>query len=53
MSKAAPGAGALLWCCAGCIRGSDDSTEYYTFLGLTPSATQDEVADQPINSYIF
>jgi len=38
-----PGVGALLWCCAGCIRGSDDSTEYYTLLGLTPSATQEEV----------
>ena len=39
---------ALLWCCAGCIRGSDDCTEYYTLLGLDPSCTPAEVRQQTL-----
>jgi len=33
----------FLWCCAGCIRGDDDSTEYYSVLGLTQFATFEEI----------
>ena len=37
------GTSLLLWCCAGCIRGSDDCTEYYSLLGLAPAATPEEL----------
>ena len=33
----------MLCLCTGCIRGEDDSTEYYTVLGLSPGATQAEI----------
>ncbi len=33
----------LLCCCAGCIRGSDESTELYLRLGLLPSATDADI----------
>lgn len=31
---------AFLWVCAGCVRGADDSTEYYSRLGIEPSASE-------------
>jgi len=33
----------LLWCCAGCLRGEDNCTEYYTLLGLEPGASQEAI----------
>jgi hypothetical protein len=33
----------LLCCCAGCIRGDDDSTAYYSALNLSPSASHEEI----------
>ena len=33
----------LLCLCSGCIRGEDDSTEYYTLLGIEPNADPTDI----------
>jgi curved DNA-binding protein CbpA len=43
MSSSLTGIDLLLCCCAGCIRGDDNSTELYSALNLSPSATAEDI----------